>query len=301
MINYTECITRLMRDIVSRLPALGFVDLGQVLVFARYGRSHAEGAFATCHCLTLPPTEPGYYYWRDRQTGRMTRRSMWFVTKSPVVYVGGRRIHYLISFTLPRFCDQTLAKSRKEEHYPGAKPWMAKLDTIVHELYHIDPDHSGIRKIERPDGTYSPHSHGPSFLSDVAGMVQEYLASRPAPEVYDFLRYDFAELTSRFGKVVGTTFRTFPSFPQRYIEPLAAQPRIRERVRVEPVKRPRQPTRYTEQDLIVRQFFQESLPSALRAERYKEPRVARLSAALIDATRPVVAPGQDSRACDRDR
>ena len=56
----------LMQDIVSRVPALSFIDVADVLVFARPGRTSAEGAFATCHCLSLPPSEPGYYFWRDR-------------------------------------------------------------------------------------------------------------------------------------------------------------------------------------------------------------------------------------------
>ena len=34
-----------------------------------------DGAYATCHCLTLPTSEPGYYYWRDRSSGEVTRRS----------------------------------------------------------------------------------------------------------------------------------------------------------------------------------------------------------------------------------
>ena len=72
-----------MRDIVSRVPALSFINMDDILVFARFGRLHTDGAFATCHCLSLPPSEPGYYFWRDRATGAMTRRSEWFVTKSP--------------------------------------------------------------------------------------------------------------------------------------------------------------------------------------------------------------------------
>jgi hypothetical protein len=59
MINYTQRIQRLMQDVVSRTPALSFIDLRDVLVFGRFGRPGAEGAFATCHCLTLPETEPG--------------------------------------------------------------------------------------------------------------------------------------------------------------------------------------------------------------------------------------------------
>ena len=51
---------------------------------------------------------------------------------------------------LPRFCDQSLERSRKAELYPQGTPaWVAKLDTIVHELYHIDPDESGIRRVSR--------------------------------------------------------------------------------------------------------------------------------------------------------
>ena len=88
MINYTERIALLMQDVVARTPRLSFIDLKEVIVFARFGRSDAEGAFATCHCLTLPESEPGYFFWKDRETGELTRRSPWFVTKSPQVRVG---------------------------------------------------------------------------------------------------------------------------------------------------------------------------------------------------------------------
>ena len=105
MINYTERLALLMQDIVSRVPTLSFINMADVLVFARFGRSTAEGAFATCHCLSLPPSDPGYYFWRDRTTQELTRRSEWFVTKSPTVKAGTENIDYLFSFALPRFTD----------------------------------------------------------------------------------------------------------------------------------------------------------------------------------------------------
>jgi hypothetical protein len=253
MINYTERIALLMRDVVARTPRLSFIDLREIIVFARFGRSDAEGAFATCHCLTLPETEPGYFFWRDRETGQVTRRSPWFVTKSPIVRIGTTRIKYLISFVLPRFIDQTLDGSRKADLYPGAEPWVAKLDTIVHELYHIDPAESGIRAVEKADGSRSYRSHGPQFYENVAEMVREYLASRPDPALYDFLRYDFATLNERFGGVVGTTFSNFPSFPQRYMQTIDL-PTGDPRVKIEPLKAPTQPAIYTEDDLHIRQF-----------------------------------------------
>ena len=257
MINYTERLTALMRDIVARVPALTCIDLDRVLVFARLGRTHAEGAYASCHCLTLPTTEPGYFFWKDRQTGELTRRSEWFVTKSPRVEIAGRPIDYLISFALPRFTDQSLEYSRKRENYGEAPGWVAKLDTVVHELYHIDPEGLGLRRAVLPDGNFSNRLHGPTFYQDVARMVREYLAASPDPETFEFLRYNFAGLTERYGGVVCTTFRNYPSFPQRYNEtvPLPAEA---PGLRVEPLKPVSQPTRYTERDLAKRLFTPET-------------------------------------------
>lgn len=272
MINYTERLTLLMQDIVARVPALSFIDVNDVLVFARSGRTHAEGAFATCHCLTLPASEPGYYFWRDRTSGHLTRRSEWFVTKSPVVSLGPRQLKYLLSFALPRFCDQSLDRSRKERLYPGAEPWTAKLDTVVHELYHIDPELSGIRRIEKEDGTYWANCHGNRFFEQVAGMVHTYMNSRPDPAVYDFLQSDFGLLQERFGGVVGTTFRTFPSFPQRYIERLAEQPPCEadtDGLKVDVLRIAQQPTRYSEDDLHVRQFRTEPSRRLLRKGEFR--------------------------------
>jgi hypothetical protein len=278
MINYTERIALLMRDVVARTPRLSFIDVAEVIVFGRFGRSDAEGAFATCHCLTLPESEPGYYFWRDRETGLLTRRSPWFVTKSPTVRVGPKQIKYLISFVLPRFCDQTLARSRKADLYPGREPWLAKLDTIVHELYHIDPLATGIRSLNRADGTRATRTHGATFYEDVAEMVQDYLAGDPEPALYEFLRYDFEELTNRYGSVVGTTFSNFPSFPQRYMKPVdlpSADPCLR----VEPLKPAKQPDVYTEDDLHLREF---SMNRSRRLRISQEP-------TLIEFESPIIA------------
>jgi hypothetical protein len=272
MINYTERLSLLMQDVVSRVPQLSFIDMADVLVFARSGRSNAEGAFATCHCLTLPASEPGYYFWRDRTTHKLTRRSEWFVTKSPTVTVGTRDLKYMLSFTLPRFCDQSLDRSRKERFYPGAEPWIAKLDTVVHELYHIDPDLAGIRRIEKEDGTYSANCHGQRFFEQVADMVHTYLGTNPSPSVYEFLNDDFSALDKRHGGIVGTSFRNFPSFPQRYIERLAEQLPCEsdaEGVKVESLRAPQQPTRYTEDDLHVRHFMKETSRRLIRKGAFR--------------------------------
>jgi hypothetical protein len=273
LINYTDRLTLLMRDIVSRVPTLSFIDMSDVLVFARSGRSNAEGAFATCHCLSLPPSEPGYYFWRDRDTGRITRRSEWFITKSPVVTIGPREVKYLISFSLPRYCDQSLDRSRKEHFYRRiGDGWVAKLDTVVHELYHIDPEQNGIRRLDRGDGTYSSQCHTPRFFEDVAGMVSEYLDSRPDPGAYDFLKHDFDALETRYSSVVATSFRTFPSYPQRFIETLAMQPAFDSELlnlEVEPLPAGQQQKHYTADDLYVRHFLRDRSRRLMRKSQFR--------------------------------
>ena len=87
--------------------------------------------------------------------------------------------------------------------------------------------------------------------------MTEYLATGPDPAVLEFLRYDFSDLEARFGGAVGTTFRTFPSFPQRYIEllPAQAQPELPATVVIQPLRVPSGPQHFTERDLISRQFL----------------------------------------------
>lgn len=263
MIDYTERLTVLMRDIVARVPVLSFIDMDDVLVFARFGRSGAAGPVATCHCLSLAPSDPGYYFWRDRATGRVTRRSEWFTSKAPVVMMGARQMNYLISFTLPRFCDQSLGRSRKERFYGQASEgWIAKLDTVVHELYHIDPGHKSIRRLGRDDGTCAANAHTPEFFAHVAEMVSVYLRSGPNPATYEFLTHDFDALASTHGGVVGACFRPYPSYPQRFLERLDPQPDISDpamsQVRVEPWRSLQRRAHYTAEHLHVRQFFSQT-------------------------------------------
>jgi hypothetical protein len=255
-INYTGQLTLLMRDIVARVPTLGFIDLSRVLVFARPGRSSADGAYASCHSLGLPASDPGYFFWRDRSSGAITRRTEWFVTKSPEVHVGNRLMNYMISFALPRFTDQTLARSRKRALYPhGTADWVAKLDTVVHELYHVDPEQTCLRRFTRRDGTTSEALHNETYFEDVAILVQQYLASRPDQSLLEFLKYDFAELRARYGSVAGTTFRSFPSYPRRYREVVEGQP-LPADIQNAPVERviDYSPRVFRDEDLQLREF-----------------------------------------------
>src|SRR5262249_1213014 len=124
----------------------------------------------------------------------------------------------------------------------------------IHELYHIDPLAGGIRHFAA-DGARSSRTHGPEFYDNVAAMTRAYLASRPDPALLDFLRMDFAGLRLRYGGVLATPFKNFPSFPQRYMSPCnALSANEPAGIRVEPLKCRTQPALYTEGDLKIRQF-----------------------------------------------
>ena len=256
-INYTGHLVRLMHDVVARVPGLSFIDLSRVLVFARPGRSSADGPYASCHSLRLPTSEPGYFFWRDTNTGAITRRTEWFVTKSPDVYVDGQLMNYMISFALPRFTDQALSRSRKRVLYPEGTPdWVAKLDTVVHELYHIDPEQNCLRRFTAADGTPSDALHSQTYFEDVAVFVRQYLATGPDARLLDFLQYDFEGLRSRFGGVAATTFKAFPSYPRRYREAVDDQPLPLDlqSTPVEKVIDPVPAKVFSDEDLQLRQF-----------------------------------------------
>ena len=56
MINYTEHLTVLMQDIVSRVPTLSFIDIRDVLVFARFNGAPLCCLFRERHVFT--PGQP---------------------------------------------------------------------------------------------------------------------------------------------------------------------------------------------------------------------------------------------------
>ena len=121
----------------------------------------------------------------------MTRRSEWFVPRRPKSRSALAALDYLISFALPRFSDQRLEHSRKRFHYPGGESWIAKLDTVVHELYHIDPLSTGMRQMVSDDGSHAQRCHSPAFFSAWRSSCGSISRRIPIPAMYEFLRYDF--------------------------------------------------------------------------------------------------------------
>ena len=103
-------------------------------------------------------------------------------------------------------------------------------------------------------------------------MVIEYLDTQPDPETYDFLKHNFDALDTRHGGIVATSFRGFPSYPQRFIEVVSPQPDFDAdlaHAQVQPLRVSKARKAYTEDDLYVRPFVRSRSARAVRKRQIK--------------------------------
>ena len=98
-----------------------------------------------------------------------------------------RVIFYLLTCYLPRFLDHTFRE---------------KLVTIFHELYHISPLFDG--DLRRMGGRYHVHSHSQKEYDRLMDrFADRYLALSPPRSVYNFLKWNFRQLETTHGGVIG--------------------------------------------------------------------------------------------------
>jgi hypothetical protein len=173
--DFSGSVRRLCTDIAARCAALRHLDVGRLLfgvTQARNGRTHGLQARVTP--LRFPD-------------GRLTRQRRGVTYQVQRYFLGSHEFLYLVTFCLPRFLDQDFDD---------------KLITLFHELYHIGPDFDG--DLRRHEGRYAIHSHSQRAYDErMAELAREYLAAKPEPALYAFLRLDFAQLLRRHGSVVG--------------------------------------------------------------------------------------------------
>lgn len=168
-------VRRLLVDIVSRSPDLAHVDVARVLLGVTQARSpRVHGLQARVTPLRFARGE------LTRQRGGVTYQVQRY-------FVGECEYLYLMTFCLPRFQDRDFDD---------------KLVTLLHELYHIGPAFDG--DLRRHMGRYQLHTHRQCVYDNkMADLARAYLASRPDPALYGFLRLNFAQLQYRHGAVLG--------------------------------------------------------------------------------------------------
>jgi predicted metallopeptidase len=173
MFDYTAALEALIREIVGRVGDFRHVDPERLLVACARSRDNGPiGAYAKIVPLRF---EGGS---RVRRIGRHTY-------EMPELTRQGRELLYLVYFFMPRF---------------GDLPYRQGLDTVVHELYHINPRFDG--DIRRFSGrNYAHGSSQKRFNATVARLTEVYLAAGE-PTAASFLQMNTAELRKAHGSLM---------------------------------------------------------------------------------------------------
>jgi hypothetical protein len=186
--NFTAHMRALCQDAVARTPELKHVDMTRVAL--RFCQVRAFGPHGVQASLT--PL-------RFRDGSRTTVRRGVLVTIEPLYSPQGVEMLYLLSFYLPRFLDL---------------PFMEKLATVFHELWHISPHFNGdVRR--HPGRCYAHGTRERHYHAQMHVLARRWLERQPPPDLYEFLRYDFAALCRLHGGVYGTRVRTPRLLPAR--------------------------------------------------------------------------------------
>lgn len=179
--DFTLHVRRVCADMVTRLESLQHIDLDCVAI--RFCQTRQTGPFGIQASLTPLRFEGGEREIRKR--GRL-------YTVQSILGKDGREMLYLLSFYLPRYLD---------------RPFRYKLSTIIHELWHISPEFNG--DLRRHAGRFYAHTASQKrYDAAIERMTDEWLALDPPEDLYEFLRYNFAELTQQHGGVFGRRVAT---------------------------------------------------------------------------------------------
>lgn len=172
---------RLCADIALRLPEFRHIDISRVGI--RFCQTRKAVQHGTQASLTPLRFEGGASTTvRDGVSWTIERRRD----------LAGKEYLYLLSFYLPRF--QNL-------------PYLEKLTTVFHELWHIGPNFDGDLR-RNPGRCYAHGGSRGDYDSHMRDLADRWLDLRPPHACHDFLKYDFAKLQSIYGGIVGTTMTT---------------------------------------------------------------------------------------------
>ena len=174
--SFTRSMRSVCEDLVTRLPELAHVRMSLVAVgFCQARKSVSHGLQAS---LTPMRFENG-----DRELFRNGQR--WRVQQ--IRNAENEEVLYLLNFYLPRFQNQ---------------PFREKLVTILHELWHISPEFNG--DLRRHPGRCYAHTHSQQeYDARMAVLASKWLRCNPPECRYQFLKYRFQELQSRYGRIYG--------------------------------------------------------------------------------------------------
>ncbi|UCD56853.1 MAG: hypothetical protein JSV16_13680 [Candidatus Hydrogenedentota bacterium] len=180
MFDYSHHMKRLTGDISRRCRVFNHIDARRILVGISRSRNNKKHGLQA----KLVPLK----FQGGRRTIRTDRD--WYY-KMPRITYDGNEILYVLYFCLPRFQNLSFDE---------------KMTVLFHELYHINPAFNG--DIRRFPGKFYQHSHSEKeYDSLVQGLAKRYLNSPHSRRLTRFLRFNYEELTQKYGEVDGLRLR----------------------------------------------------------------------------------------------
>lgn len=179
--NFTSGMRGVCDELIARLPQLQHIDMSKVAVAFAQARNRSK--YGTYASLTPMRFEAGSLF-----TEKRGRR----FTVQRLYEADGTEQLYILTFYLPRFMDVGLVE---------------KISTTIHELWHISPSFDGdIRRF--PGRCYAHSSSQKDYDAEMDVMAEQWLATEPPYELYQFLEYRFDELARHHGPIYGRKIKT---------------------------------------------------------------------------------------------
>lgn len=194
--DYTNAIYALCKSVCSVVREFRTIDCDRVGFSFRVARNRQSGYGCWACVLPLRFENGSIVTYRDRRCYTLDERGSrviatqrrYFKTRR-VVGPNGQELLYIFSIMSPRFLNLSIRE---------------KIDTIMHELYHISPAFNG--DVRRFPGRNWQHGNKKEYDAKAAAFSELWLASEPDPRLYDFLNYNALELRQKYGRVVGNRY-----------------------------------------------------------------------------------------------
>jgi len=207
--DYTSALRVLCRDICRKVKEFRKFDTDKIGYSFNIARNK-DSRFGRWASMTPLRFENGsivtfkdrkYYTGSDSTSQRPIPHIERQYFKCQTVYDVDSKIPLLYIFNVmaPRFMDELSLRE--------------KIETVMHELYHIDPRFNG--DVRRFPGRNWQHGSKAEYDAKSKRFADEWLATDPDPKIYDFLKYTVHDFHEKFGGLYGAKFSNIPLIPIR--------------------------------------------------------------------------------------
>jgi len=218
--DYTGALRVLCRDICSKVKEFRNIDtekIGYSFSVAR-NKSSRYGRWASMTPLrfkdgSLVAFKERKIFSVDPILGQKVAYVQRRYFKAQTVCVSDSKspLLYIFNVTAPRFMDELSFRE--------------KIETVMHELYHIDPKFNG--DVRRFPGRNWQHGSKVKYEAKSKSLADEWLASDPDPKIFEFLKYKVRDFCEKFGGLHGTKFSKIPLIPIKEEEAFKLDPSLK--------------------------------------------------------------------------